>query len=55
MFACGCFFFLELFLSEKEVAEIHDFEEEQIDEYFAMKEREKRNTTAEQIAVTSER
>ncbi|CAF1143570.1 unnamed protein product [Adineta ricciae] len=46
---------LKLFLSEKEVAEIHDFEEEQIDEYFAMKEREKRNTTAEQIAVTSER
>jgi hypothetical protein len=49
------FFDLELFLSEKEVAEIHDFEEEQIDEYFAMKDREKKNTTAEQIALTSER
>ncbi len=46
---------LELFLSEKEVAEIHDFEEEQIDEYFAMKDREKKNTTADQIALTSER
>jgi hypothetical protein len=49
------FFHLELFLSEKEVAEIHDFEEEQIDEYFAMKDREKKNTTAEQIARTAER
>jgi hypothetical protein len=48
-------FCLELFLSEKEVAEINDFEEEQIDEYFAMKDREKKNTTAEQISVTSER
>ncbi|CAF4628555.1 unnamed protein product [Rotaria socialis] len=46
---------LKLFLSEKEVAEIHDFEEEQIDEYFAMKDREKKNTTADQIALTSER
>ena len=46
---------LELFLSEKEVAEIHDFEEEQTDEYFAMKDRDKKNTTAEQIALTSER
>ena len=46
---------LELFLSDKEVTEIHDFEEEQVDEYFAMKDREKKNTTAEQIARTSER
>ncbi|CAF3698093.1 unnamed protein product [Adineta steineri] len=46
---------LKLFLSEKEVAEINDFEEEQIDEYFVMKDREKKNTTAEQIARTSER
>ncbi|CAF1499010.1 unnamed protein product [Rotaria sp. Silwood1] len=46
---------LKLFLSEKEVAEIHDFEEEQVDEYFVMKDREKKNTTADQIALTSER
>lgn len=46
---------LELFLSDKEVSEIHDFEEEQIDEYFAMKDREKKNTTADQISLTSER
>jgi hypothetical protein len=37
------------------VTEINDFEEEQIDEYFAMKDREKKNTTAEQIALTAER
>ena len=49
------FALLELFLSEKEVAEIHDFEEEQVDEYFAVKDREKKSTTANQIALTSER
>ena len=49
------FILLELFLSEKEVSEIHDFEEEQVEEYFAVKDREKKNTTADQIALTSER
>jgi hypothetical protein len=37
------------------VTEINDFEEEQIDEYFAMKDRERKSTTAEQIALTAER
>jgi hypothetical protein len=47
--------FLELFLSDNDVADIHDFEEQQTDEYFAMKDREKRNTTTEQILFTSKR
>lgn len=37
------------------MSEIHDFEEEQIDEYFAMKDREKKNTTDEKISLTSQR
>lgn len=48
-------FLLELFLSEKEVSEIHDFEEEQIDEYFSVKDREKKETNSEQISLTCER
>ena len=50
-----CLVDLELFLSEKDVSEIHDFEEEQTDEYFVMKDREMKNTTAEKISFTSER
>ncbi|CAF0737337.1 unnamed protein product [Didymodactylos carnosus] len=46
---------LKLFLTEKEVFDIHDFEEENMDEYFVIKDKLLRNTTEEQVAVTAER